>query len=129
MVPGQYVLLERIPTTSNGKPDRARLPAPSWGRDLPRARGQRPSTPAESDVAALWCEVLGCEAVGIQDDFFALGGTSLTLVRLFSLLERRYPGTVRVAQLFARPTVAGQALLVAPATRAEAAPKETDIDF
>jgi hypothetical protein len=129
MVPGQFILLDRIPVTLNGKPDRAALPEPRVVRDPPPRPAEAPSTPAQRAVARIWSGVLDCATPGVHDNFFELGGTSLRLLRLYNLLQTRYPETVRVAQLFTHPTVAGQASLVAPAEAATPAGKEIEVEF
>ena len=114
MVPSEFLRLAAIPTTPNGKPDRAALPVPTFARIPGDGPAAVPTTPTERVLGDLWADVLDHPAPGAHDDFFALGGTSLTLMRLFTRIEERYPGAVRVAQLFAHPTIATQAALVDP---------------
>ncbi|HEY3611727.1 MAG TPA: amino acid adenylation domain-containing protein, partial [Pseudonocardiaceae bacterium] len=115
MVPAQVIRLDRIPTNANGKPDRAALPVPDWQPDVPVAAGPAPRDAVEQSIQDIWRTVLDRPVPDVHSDFFVLGGTSLMLLRLFALLDEAFPGTFRVAQLFASPTVAGQARLVAPA--------------
>ncbi|MEA2693226.1 MAG: hypothetical protein QOJ16_2613, partial [Acidobacteriota bacterium] len=87
MVPPVVVVLPALPLTANGKVDRRALP------DLDRAAaGERaqPSTPMERFLAALCQEVLGWKEIGVDDDFFALGGTSIQAAVLIHLLEERF---------------------------------------
>jgi amino acid adenylation domain-containing protein len=120
MVPASYLTLDALPTTPNGKLDRAVLPAPgpqpqstqresapgesAPGESTPRASGPGESTPdestqdtaeprtgAETMLASLWQEVLGVDRVGIDDDFFDLGGHSLLATRVVSRLRRQLP--------------------------------------
>ncbi|WP_084534964.1 non-ribosomal peptide synthetase [Nocardia yamanashiensis] len=94
------VVLERLPMLVNGKVDRAALPAPQ----PVRRRYRPPVTPAEHRVAAVFAEILQVGRVGRDDDFFALGGNSLSAARVMSRL-----GGVALRELFETPTVAGLA--------------------
>jgi len=106
MVPGHYVVLERMPLTPNGKVDRKALPAPQYTRiDLGYVA---PRTQTEAALAAIWAEVLKLDRVGIHDNFFELGGHSLLTVTVIERM-RRAGLQVDVGALFATPTVAGLA--------------------
>ena len=102
MVPAAFVVLPRLPVLTSGKLDRAALPAP----DLAARAGGRPArNPVEATLCALFAEVLGVDGVGIDDDFFALGGDSIVSIQL--VLRARRAGLVCTPrQVFQRRTVA-----------------------
>ncbi|WP_019926107.1 non-ribosomal peptide synthetase [Nocardia sp. BMG111209] len=111
MIPGRLVWLDAMPLTPSGKRADAvlaatALPAPAAVDAVP------PRTPVESVVAALMAETLGLPGIGVHDDFFALGGTSLTAVRLIVSLEQRFGISLPVSTLATGPTVAALAALL-----------------
>jgi len=89
LVPARYAVLDQLPLTRNGKLDYAALPSPDRGAEL---TDRPPRTPTQRKLAALWCELLGLDAVGVDDNFFELGGDSLLVTRLHA----RLPGTFGV---------------------------------
>jgi acyl-coenzyme A synthetase/AMP-(fatty) acid ligase/acyl carrier protein len=112
MVPAAFVVLPALPLTGSGKIDHRALPEPDWGA----ATGQvpvAPRTPVESKLAGLVAELLALPApVGVSDNFFALGGHSLTATRLMAQLRTVYGVDLPLRTLFADPTVAGLAAAV-----------------
>jgi amino acid adenylation domain-containing protein len=121
MVPASVMLLDAWPTTPNGKIDRNALPAPSARRD--GAAGQAPRDELERQIAAIWCEVLGLAAVGIDDSFFDVGGHSLNLVEVEVALERTLGLAVPTMDLFRFPTIRALAGHLHGASGAHAAPE------
>jgi len=111
MVPAAIVRLEELPLTANGKLDRRRLPKPEW--DRPRKEGRtRPSNEVEELVAAVWVDVLGLQEVGVDENFFDLGGHSLKATGLQSRLRKIFRVNIELRGLFESPTVAQQARLL-----------------
>ncbi|MFL6199420.1 MAG: amino acid adenylation domain-containing protein [Thermoanaerobaculia bacterium] len=103
MVPAAFVTLPALPLTRHGKLDRAALPAPGLAA-VAAAPFAPPETPVEQAVAASWGEVLGLPRVGLDDDFFALGGDSIRAIQVRARAEER---GVRftLQDLFRLPTV------------------------
>jgi amino acid adenylation domain-containing protein len=109
MVPAVFVALSELPLRSTGKVDRRRLPEVDGQRPGLAVSYRAPSTELESTVAQVWCEVLGLEAVGVEDNFFDLGGYSLKTIQVRSRLQRRLGLEVPLRLVFERPTVGQQA--------------------
>jgi acyl-coenzyme A synthetase/AMP-(fatty) acid ligase/aryl carrier-like protein len=126
MIPTRWVAVGSIPLTPNGKADRRALAALPPQPPARAAVARRPRTAAEEALLAMWQDVFEREQIGTGEDFFAIGGNSLALLRLFARLDRRFPGQIRVAQLFAHTTIAAQAALLDPAASAAPAPVRYD---
>ncbi|WP_395670941.1 amino acid adenylation domain-containing protein [Phenylobacterium sp.] len=109
MVPAAVVSLDVLPTTSNGKLDRRALPAPVFV-----AGDERPArTPSEKAVAEIFGEVLGLgRPAGADDDFFALGGDSLSAVNALLAIRERFGRDPGLGALFDQPRVADLAALL-----------------
>jgi acyl carrier protein len=104
MVPSAFVCLSELPTTSNGKLDRRRLPVPTF--DAQGSGYRPPSTKLETLVADIWRQVLGLGRVGLDDDFFQLGGHSLIAGEVVARTREALGRDVPMRLLFAHPTVA-----------------------
>ncbi|MFK0112026.1 amino acid adenylation domain-containing protein [Streptomyces sp. NPDC091217] len=107
MVPAAFVTLDALPLLPSGKLDRSALPAPPAAR--PAADGAAPRTDAERILCELFAEVLQSQAVGVHDDFFALGGHSLRAARLLGRIHAELGAQIGIRDFFASPTVAGLA--------------------
>jgi amino acid adenylation domain-containing protein len=122
MIPAQYRYLERLPLTPNGKIDRLGLASPALTPGV-SAMGTdylAPRNPIEQAIAEAAAALLGQPRIGVNDDFFALGGHSLLGVRLLVELEKRFKVSLPLPTLFATPTVAGLAEAIQSGTQEHA---------
>ncbi len=114
MRPAAYCVLARLPTTPNGKLDRAALPAPDWaGSEVVTA----PETERERILASAWTAVLGLERMGRESNFFSLGGDSIKALALAAKL-RAAGWELGLRLVFAHPVLSEQALQLRPAAAA-----------
>nr|WP_246574748.1 non-ribosomal peptide synthetase [Streptomyces genisteinicus] len=121
MIPAHFERLAALPLTPNGKADRRALPAPSLGGA--DSGDDAPRTTRESVLAGIWAQVLGVERVGVHADYFAIGGDSISMLRVRVLAERAGLG-FSVEDFVRNPTVAALAecaRTTAPAGRDDAA--------
>jgi amino acid adenylation domain-containing protein len=113
MLPANFVFLDRIPRTPNGKIDRKALTAASdqW---QPEAEVDfvAPQTELESTVAEIWRDVLRVERVGVNDNFFALGGHSLLATQLVNRVRTTCSVNLPLRSVFEAPSVSGMATLI-----------------
>jgi len=114
MVPSHFISLERVPLTASGKIDRGRLPEPG-PETIHRADGAEMDIPRdemERRLVAIWSGLLGTSAIGIEDNFFAIGGHSLLAVRLVSEINHSFGTEIRLAPFFLNPTIDGLAAAI-----------------
>ncbi|HBE72104.1 MAG TPA: hypothetical protein DDW52_28540 [Planctomycetaceae bacterium] len=105
MVPSIIEFLREIPLTANGKVDRKNLPEPRLDRPELETQFAEPTTTMQAELVSIFKHVLGTERVGINDDFFELGGTSLAAARLMNALEEKQQRRLPLALLLSNPSV------------------------
>jgi amino acid adenylation domain-containing protein len=123
MVPDVFVVLPTLPLTQNGKIDRKSLPLPKSEVRLDDA-ADAVMSPMQRRVADLWREVLRIDRVGLNDNFFDVGGHSLLLTKLHAGLAREFDTDMTLVELFQRTTVALQAERLASGSSADAVLKQ-----
>lgn len=109
MIPARFVYLDALPLTANGKVNRSALLYPTVTRPSLANAYRAPGTPVETLLAAIWCEVLGLELVGMDDNFLELGGNSLTAIQIIARVCSSCQVNLSIQQLFTAPTIATMA--------------------
>ena len=105
MIPSAFVVLDKLPMTPNGKVDRAALPPPNESNMLPDEVFVMPSTPMEERLVGIVAALLGVERVGVEDNFFMLGGHSLLGTQLITRVAETFGVNVSLHTLFESPTI------------------------
>jgi acyl carrier protein len=116
MIPGLWVILEKIPLTTNGKVDRKALPEPEI---KPAAQYVAPQSDNEREITEIWKKVLGLEKIGVNDNFFDIGGNSLKIIQISVELKNLLGTDIAIAKMFQYPTIASLARYIAKADHNE----------
>ncbi|MDH5548123.1 MAG: amino acid adenylation domain-containing protein, partial [Gammaproteobacteria bacterium] len=106
IVPTIFTSLEEMPLTATGKIDRKALSATRTNSQAPASSYVAPSTSTQTELAKIWQEVLGVDSVGVNDNFFALGGHSLKALLTTSRIRKKFNVELPLATLFNAPTIA-----------------------
>jgi amino acid adenylation domain-containing protein len=109
MVPSAFVALEELPLTRHGKVDRQALPLPESQRPELQENYLAPRNNLEEAIAAIWQEVLRVDKVGVNDNFFDLGGHSLLMVQVHSKLRENFSKDISLIEMFRNPTISSLA--------------------
>ncbi len=125
MLPAALVVVAALPLTAGGKVNRRALPEPDWSGAAERQGYVAPRNPIEALLAGIWSELLGREAVSVEDDFLEIGGHSLLAARVVSRVRQVFDVELPLRTLFETRTVRGlaarvEALLAAPPAAAAA---------
>lgn len=123
MTPAAFVLLRALPLMSNGGKNYHALPAPAGERNELKVEFIAPRNQIEAEIEKLWTEVFRLDRIGVYDDFFELGGTSLLAIQMVARAQEVLPVELSLRSLFENPTIAGLARLV---TRAQSDPPALD---
>ena len=122
MIPSAFVFLAALPLTPSGKVDRRALPTLDQSRPNLKNTYVAPWTPLEEVVAEVWREVLKLERVGVEDNFFTLGGHSLHLVQILSRLRQIFSIELQLHSLIEAVSVEAQARVATPSSSDWASP-------
>ena len=126
MVPPTYVFLDALPLSSNGKVDRKALPAIARHAPARHSQSATPASEVERLIARAWKEVLGIEEVGLDDNFFDRGGTSVQMVQLHAQLRGRLGHDLALVDMFVKyPTVRSLAATFSEAATPQGTPPGT----
>ncbi|HEY0172360.1 MAG TPA: amino acid adenylation domain-containing protein [Pyrinomonadaceae bacterium] len=112
MVPSAFVVLGELPLNANGKVDRKALPAPAPDTSESGAGADAALTPAEEIIAGIWGELLGLTRIGVEEDFFDLGGHSLMATQMAWRVERAFGVELGLREVFGGASVRRLARLV-----------------
>jgi len=124
MIPAYVVTLDAFPLAPSGKIDRNALPAPTADARAYRANSMAPQTPSELQVAEVFAHVLKIpvDRIGVDDDFFALGGHSMLAMRVLTRLNQTLRAGITLRDIFDVPTVRGLAAKAVPSRGAATTP-------
>jgi acyl carrier protein len=120
MIPSAFVRLDAMPLTANGKVDRKALPQPDDPSSRARSNYVAPRAELERSLVKIWQQLLRVETVGVEDNFFDLGGHSLLLLRMVQEIQNTLDVEVALMEMFEHPTVSSLA-------RHLSSKRETDI--
>jgi amino acid adenylation domain-containing protein len=112
MIPTSFVFLECLPVTPNGKINRRLLPEPGRSRPDLATPVASPRNDIERELVRVWADVLALDMVGIGDNFFDLGGDSLSASRIIARVFERFQLDIPMTQLFNAPTIADMATVI-----------------
>jgi amino acid adenylation domain-containing protein len=140
MMPAAFVMLDAMPLTPNGKIDRKALPEPSRSRPELAESYRAPRDQIEELLAGVWAEALKLERIGVDDNFFDLGGNSFLLLRVQNKLEEAFKIQLPIVEMFENPTISSLTKLISKSAenrpslrqrhgRAEARAEATERNF
>lgn len=105
LIPSKYIWVDEFPITPNGKIDKKNLPVPEYIRPDSAPLFKKPNTPLEKDIVKIWSEVLQIESIGIDDDFFDMGGSSVLAQKVTSIIRQNLSIDLSVSKIYIHPTI------------------------
>jgi surfactin family lipopeptide synthetase C len=120
MMPSAFVLLDKFPLTQNGKIDRKALPLPGGASLESEANYLAPRNSVEVTIVGIWSQLLAVERVGVNDNFFDLGGHSIFAIQLLSRLSKAFSLDLQIRLIYEKPTPAALAVAIVQAQAEQA---------
>ena len=105
MIPNIFIIMDTLPVTPNGKIDRLALPEPTFIRPISDIDYVEPRTPTERAIAEIWQDILKIDKIGVHDNFFNLGGDSLTAIQMIGHLRHLFLINIPLMNFFENPTI------------------------
>lgn len=112
MIPSQVIFVDRLPVNANGKVDRSALPEPESIDHVDPVKQVGPASAVETQLAAMWEEILEYSPAGIHDSFFDMGGDSLRTATLFARIERLFDVSLPIEEFSGNPTIVNVASMI-----------------
>jgi thioesterase domain-containing protein/acyl carrier protein len=106
MIPSRFVVLDSLPLTPNGKVDRRSLPQPQETVHVEKTVNPKAGNEIEARLVEIWQQILNRQSIGVNDNFFDLGGHSLLLTRLILRINQAFGRRVSLGDVFHAPTIA-----------------------
>jgi acyl carrier protein len=105
MLPAAFVILDSFPLNANGKVDYKSLPVPDYAGAGQANKTIEPRNDIECRLTAIWKKLLGISTLGVQDNFFEVGGHSLLAMNLVARIEKDFGRSIPLAAVFEKPTI------------------------
>ena len=112
MIPASFIFLTNLPLTANGKIDRKALPAPDQSPEKGKESIVRPRNDVQKELVELFQKCIGLKEVGIEDDFFEIGGNSIQAAIIFSRIRKKFGKQFALSTLISHPTIESLAMLI-----------------
>jgi len=125
MVPSAFVALETWPLTPHGKIDYPALPPPEQALLATRNAYVPPLTTMEQMLVRIWIDILGVERIGVNDNFFEIGGHSLVATQVISRVQDTFQVRLPLRCVFEKPTIRELALTI---SQSQGEQKNTEVD-
>lgn len=105
MIPSYVMQIPSIPVTTNGKLDKRALPKPDLHLYRAKNEYKLAESTLEKELTDIWKNVLKHDDIGARDNFFEIGGNSILTISMYSKIDEKYPGKIKVGDIFANPTI------------------------